>query len=173
MSQSRFLVLVGTGNAYTGNGLKPNWLFSFYDDKKVWNIISLVDNQQYLFQTDSIFKIDDLFLLTSLIVLKNCFNESFNEHKIFPFLKIKNNFIKKRKNILENDWLYLYNLNKNFISNTNVKFVCIFLDNSSICFGYKNLIPSKEELIKKFKEYQIKNYEICISIFSNFYGYFT
>ena len=62
-SHSRLLTVLGTGNPYSGAGLKPDRIMSFYDDKGVWVLPTATGGHRLFTDADSC--VDDALVMVT------------------------------------------------------------------------------------------------------------
>lgn len=174
MSESNFLVILGRGCHYAGDGIVPDKLLTFFDDKAVW----LLNDVNYHFQKGKIDKkvrrfysrrnnvMDDMMLLVSLYVLAE------EASKCEPLQEVINLASEKfNKDILKEDTLDpkdlqledLYEMNKKVFKEFAVlKFLAISLSPAKLKIGgaiNAGYLPGMFR--KKMKDYEVNSYEIC------------
>jgi len=149
MSQSRFIILVGRGNHFHGEGFHPDRLLAYFGDKGVW-VLWDEGGVRHRFLTKGEFIIDDALLMISLFVLLPCTREEspiLSEEDISKCLDVEEHeerhiqraprrlrrrrpstTIKVKDGIEREEMLELYEKNKRFISTFyDLKLLCVLL----------------------------------------------
>ncbi len=161
MSQSRFLILVGRGNAFHGEGFHPDRMLAYFGDKGVW---VLWDGKLvHRLITPGRFIIDDGLLMISLFILLPCVRDgdiltkediykcvSVEEHNrinrqhIGNRRRIRSSITAEiRRDIDEKELLELYEKNKRFISTFyDLKLLCVLLSSITFRFGVDPVVAS-------------------------------
>jgi len=184
MSRSRLMLIVGPAGRYDGEGIMPDGIFTFYDDKGVWRFDSLYNGESVRLFSRSLKNIfDELFLMLSLFILKNEIEKTKHDSLIELVKNISKNFdanSSKNNQVLEIDENKsdeeiekVYTKNKEILKNfQSLKLVLISLGKVANHIGGFEIdgINVSEFFLKKAKEYGLQNFEICKSESGNFKG---
>jgi hypothetical protein len=168
MSESRFMLLIGRGNAYVGDGIHPDALLSFFDDKDVWVFSPLYnirdDNIRRRVQDDRHI-VDDAFLMITAYVLAPWSREQSRWKRIG---KEARNCFEKDEPVPES----LYEGNKTIYRDINLKIVALLLGTASLKIGGTPLSCVRDQFLRAVEnDYPITNLEICASDESMFRHY--
>ena len=154
MSQSRLLVLVGRGNAFHGEGFRPDRMLAYFDDKGVWVLWDR--NSIHRLITPGRFIIDDGLLMISLFILIPCVKDGdiLTKEDIYKCVRIEEHKGNRRRirssitaeireDIDEKELLELYEKNKRFISTFyDLKLLCVLLSSVTFRFGVGPCVAS-------------------------------
>ena len=171
---SEFIILVGDGHPYGGEGIivrdklslhmkKGGWLFNEGDEPRYWVNCSLEDALLII----SLFFVapqvgEDDYFSPLRKKAETLFKFPLSEHGIDTN---DNKYISKK------DLQSLYDENKKVLSNSNVKIVGLRLGASPFRSGVVG--PTKEEFIKTVNEYNLANVEYCETVFGRNFGSFS
>lgn len=183
MSQSRFMILLGSGNHFSDNGLQPHGILSLYDDKGAWVFDRFGQPRRlpvWFSDRDSVF--DDAFLMISLYMLgpelrrtgkgnlfilaKKCFRLNLFERD--ARIRMYNN-----ESISDEERFKLYNKNRETLHDYAIKLVTVLLGAGAIQIGGMIVNDNfKDEFIETAEQYSLKHLEICQCTHAKFYGAF-
>jgi len=172
MSQSRFMVLAGRGNSFSGDGLHPDALFTLFDDKGVWLLeyplyagsYQEVPKYYYWFSHPD-FIIEDLLLMISLYVIRDEKIRSMASE----FLKCEDidqwggSGMEKAMSI-DLAWLYLCNMES--LHGSGIKLVALFLGSTTFRLGGVDVGDETiQEFIQFVRELDLHNVEVLTPMF--------
>jgi len=188
MSRSRFMILLGTGTAYDGEGLAPDALLSFYDDKGVWvfqrigSTSPIPGHVRWATTPDNLF--EDALLMTTVYLLATVLPDN---RPISELLEVARKSFKldvyapegeiidtgNQEHIAAKALQELHRMNRKALSETNVKIVAIRLAPVIMHIGGTQI---NDSFIRRFTEtvesYGIKNVELCQSTYTRSWGAF-
>jgi len=167
MSTSRFLLLIGQGDRYGGEGLhEVSQALTFYDDKCVWVLRNFMDSDNRIdpYRSDKEHIFDDAFLLmTANVLVKHIYHDD----------KL-NEFAASVKNALENELPLenYYEENRKLMREYSPKIVAVSLACNSMQIGGVQSSGLNDEFLKTVEDYGLKDVELCESVFSRSHGAF-
>jgi hypothetical protein len=162
------MLLIGRGNAYVGDGIRPDVLLSFFDDKDVWVFSPLYnirdDNIRRRVQDDRHI-VDDAFLMITAYVLAPRAREQSQWKQIGEEAR---NCFEKGEPVPAS----LYEGNKAIYRDINLKIVALLLGTASLKIGGTFLSCVRDQFLRAVEnDYPITNLEICASDESMFRHY--
>ena len=181
MSHSRLLVVLGTGSRYSGQGLQPDALMSFYDDKGVW-VLQTGAGGHRLF-TEPEFCIDDALLMVTGLHLARAGAVGGGcaavRNKLPEFFTLEGSardwsdscLSLARRPLNRSDWQSLYRESGHVLAEINLKMIWVLLARGLTEAG-RRLIPGVATIQERLQAHGLKNYEICTPCAGNSYGDF-
>ncbi len=174
---ARFILLVGTGHPYGGEGLSATDMLSLHGDKGGW--YGQTEDGCFYWRNSSF---EDALLMVSLFFVSRQISENIDtEHSFDQLRRQAEAFFqvslfetgldtRNRHHIKKRDLETLYLANQKTLSCSNVKLVGVRLDpHSRVRHGKDQLA---EEFLQVVDRYTMHNVELCTSIYGRFYGSF-
>ncbi len=171
---SEFIILVGDGHPYGGEGMvvrdklslymkKGGWIFNEGDETRYWVNCSLEDALLII----------SLFFVAPQVGEDDCFSPLRKKAETLFKVPLSEHGIDTNDNkyIAKKDLQSLYDENKKVLSNSNVKIVGLRLGTSPLHGGA--IEPTKEEFVKTVKEYDLVNVEYCETVYGSYFGSFS
>jgi hypothetical protein len=163
MSVSRFMLLLGRGGRYDGEGLVPEALLTLYDDKAVWRYDSFwAPSNSYVWASADEHLFDDALLMANLYYLGGGAENLYESAaKFFKKDIYQGDPINTGRHINKKNLRLLYETNRKVLGKQNVKIVAVFLGSLAIHMGGVEVEGLKERFIQIAEAYCLPDVEIC------------
>lgn len=178
-NHSEFIILVGTGHPYGGEGIIIQDTLSLHTDKGGW--FCQAGEHGIYWQNSSM---EDALLIISLyFIFPHVENDGDPEEKT-SFSQLRQNAedsfhvslfehaldTQNSQHISKQALHGLYKENQSILSRSNVKLVGLRLGARSITLDIEDHI--KEEFLETVRKYNLKNVEFCETVYGRFWGGF-
>jgi len=176
MSVSNFMILVGHGHPYGGEGMMPTAMLSFFDDKGIWvvhHLDGMFSKTMRRWATTQKQVFDDAFLAVSLAIVgpqvPDIFQKLIDEaNRIFNenVKSVDEDLIDMSETggIPRAELDGLYELNRKVLFDTNVKLVGIQLRYDVLVIGpHTGPATLGEAFMEAVDSYGIQTAELCVS----------
>jgi hypothetical protein len=171
-NHSEFIILVGTGHHYGGEGLRVDSMLIHHMKKGGWFTNGFQDNTYWVNDSfDDALLMISLFLVYPMIEKESKIGQLMEKaEQLFKVDLLENGLdTQDKKHISEDAIRELHEDNKVALSDADVKLVVLRLGAKSINQDFDDM---KDQFFKAIDSYNLTNIEFCETTFGSFWGGF-